>query len=262
MCFLCRSLVFFLTCHQCPHCYSKPACRGKTEPVFENVGRAICTIPKIIRILKEGYTLLFRNQQNLTSSPVIKSDYVHPVRKSYLMEALHALSQKKFRRKGQQSDISGFLQLTFLGVKIQQQMGTYSRPEFTEQISENINLQMETPESMRTSLQKSKLLMSIDFKDTYFHILINPHSREYLHFHIQDQSYQLKTLLECMMVVKEVKLMAQNNSIRIHQYLGDWMVRATSHQTYLQYTQTLVALCQELGLVVNLEKSELESKNN
>ena len=27
----------------------------------------------------------------------------------------------------------------------------------------------------------------------------------------------------------------------------DWLVRATSHQTCLQHTQTLVALCQELG---------------
>ena len=48
--------------------------------------------------------------------------------------------------------------------------------------------------------------------------------------------------------------------LRIHQYLDDWLVRATSHQTCLQHTQTLVALCRELGWLVNKEKSELEPK--
>ena len=36
--------------------------------------------------------------------------------------------------------------------------------------------------------------------------------------------------------------MASQRGIRIHQYLDDWLVRATSHQTCLHHTQTLVAL--------------------
>ena len=48
--------------------------------------------------------------------------------------------------------------------------------------------------------------------------------------------------------------------IRIHQYLDDWLVRATSHRACLQQTQTLVTLCRELGWLVNEEKSELEPK--
>ena len=61
-------------------------------------------------------------------------------------------------------------------------------------------------------------------------------------------------------IVNEVKLMAQKKGIRIHQYLDDRSVRATSHQTCLHHTQTLVAMCQELGWIVNIEKSELERK--
>ena len=55
-------------------------------------------------------------------------------------------------------------------------------------------------------------------------------------------------------VAKEVKLIALHKGIRIHQYLDDLLVRARSHQTCPQHTQTLVALCQELGWLVNLEK--------
>ena len=48
--------------------------------------------------------------------------------------------------------------------------------------------------------------------------------------------------------------------IRIHQYLDDWLVRASTHETCLQHTQNLVVLCQDLGCLVNKEKSELVPK--
>ena len=54
--------------------------------------------------------------------------------------------------------------------------------------------------------------------------------------------------------------MAIHKGIRIHQYLDDWLVRAGSHQVCVQHTQELVQMCQELGWLVNLDKSELEPK--
>ena len=66
--------------------------------------------------------------------------------------------------------------------------------------------------------------------------------------------------LEFTVIAKEVKLMAINKGIRIHQYLDDWLVRARSHQDCLKHTQDLVKICQKLGWLVNLEKSELEPK--
>ena len=62
------------------------------------------------------------------------------------------------------------------------------------------------------------------------------------------------------MVAKEVKLMALQRGIRTNQYLDDWLVRASTHDTCPQHTQTLVTLCQELGWLVNKEKSELAPK--
>ena len=51
---------------------------------------------------------------------------------------------------------------------------------------------------------------------------------------------------------QEAKRLALQKGIRIDQYLDDWLVRARSHQTCLQ--QTLVALCQDLGWLVNMDK--------
>ena len=52
--------------------------------------------------------------------------------------------------------------------------------------------------------------------------------------------------------------MAIHKGIRIHQYLNDWLMRASSHQLCLQQTQEIMKICQELGWLENLEKSELE----
>ena len=124
---------------------------------------------------------------------------------------------------------------------------------------------METPETIRTSLQSGEWVTSIDFKDAYFHIPIHSQSRKYMRFHLQGRSYQFKALpfglstapMEFTVVTKEVKLMALQKGIRIHQYLDDWLVRTSTHDTCLQHTQTLITLCQELGWLVNREKSEL-----
>ena len=93
---------------------------------------------------------------------------------------------------------------------------------------------METPDTIRTSLQQGEWVTSIDFKDAYFHIPIQEQSRKYLRFHVQGQTYQFKALpfglstapLEFTVVAKEVKLIAIHKDIRIHQYLDDWLVRA------------------------------------
>ena len=129
-------------------------------------------------------------------------------------------------------------------------------------------VKMETPETIRTTLQQGEWVTSIDFKDAYFHIPIQEQSRKYLRFHVEGQTYQFKALpfglstvpLEFTVIAKEVKLMTIHRGIRIHQYLDDWLVRARSHQVCLQHTQDLVRICQELGWLVNLEKLELEPK--
>ena len=127
---------------------------------------------------------------------------------------------------------------------------------------------METPETIRISLQQGEWVTSLDFSDAYFHVPIHTRSRKYLRFHFQNQSYQFRALpfglstalMEFTGVVKEVKLMAQARGIRIYQYLDDWLIRAPSRESCHQGTQSLLARCQELGWVVNLQKSELEPK--
>ena len=89
-----------------------------------------------------------------------------------------------------------------------------------------------------------------------------------IRFAYQGQIFQFKALpfglstvpMEFIRVVKEVKLMAQARGIRLHQYLDDWLIWSISRDECLHDTQTLLYLCQELGWVVNVQKSELIPK--
>ena len=224
--------------------------------------------PKIVQILKEGYTLPFRIRPNLTRSPTVVSCYVNPHRNSYLLEALHQLIDKNAVELVHNPTSLGFFNRLFLVPKPNNKWRPILDLSNLNPFLKVEKFKMETLETIRTSLQQGECVTSIDFKDTYFHIPIQEQSRKYLRFFTQGRTYQFKALpfglstapLEFTVVVNEVKLMAMHKGIRIHQYLDDWLVRARSHQVCLQHTQDLVKMCQDLGWLVNVEKSELEPK--
>ena len=224
--------------------------------------------PKVIQTLKQGYTLPFRIRPKLTRSPTVVSCYGNPHRNSYLLEALHQLMDKNAVELVHNQTSRGFFNRLFLVPKPNNKWRPILDLSKLNLFLKVEKFKMETPETIRTSLQSGEWVTSIDFKDAYFHIPIQEQSRKYLRFHVGGQTYQFKALpfglstapLEFTVVAKEVKLMATHRGIRIHQYLDDWLVRARSHQACLQHTQELVQICRNLGWLVNLEKSELEPK--
>ena len=135
-------------------------------------------------------------------------------------------------------------------------------PQCSKPIFDIKTFKMETPETIRISLLQGEWVTSLDFSEAYFHIPIHPRVS------FQNQTYQFRALpfglstapIEFICVVKEVKLMAQARVIRIHQYLDDWLIRAPTRESCHHWTQSLLTLCQELGWVVNQQKSELKPK--
>ena len=207
---------------------------------------------KVVQILKEGYTLPFRIWPNLTRSPTVISCYANPHINSYLLEALHQLIDKNAVERVQNQTSLGFFNRLFLVPKPNNKWRPILDLSKLNLFLKAEKFKMETPETIRTSLQQGEWVTSIDFKDAYFHIPIQEQSRKYLRFHVQGQTYQFKALpfglstapLEFTVAAKEVKLMAMHKGIRIHQYIDDWLVRATSHRVCLQHTQDLVEICQ------------------
>ena len=266
-CFLCHSIVLCSTCNKCQKCCLKSACRDQISKLLANLAVSWCrsesssnperglhpplSDPAKSHKISHGHKLLCQCPQEQLPVGGITSAY-----------------RQERSRTGQQSNISGVFQPTIFSPKAQQKWRPILDLSKLNLFLKVEKFKMETPETIRTSLQQGEWVTSIDFKDAYFHIPIQERSRKYLRFHVQGQTYQFKALpfglstapVEFTVVAKEVKLMAIHKGIRIHQYLDDWLVRAMSHQVCPQHTQDLVKLCQELGWLVNLEKSELEPK--
>ena len=96
--------------------------------------------PRVVSILKEGYSLPFKVRPPLSRSPVIVNHYADPVKSKNLKDSLQALIQKQavekvfimFIRCSSGHVISGFLQPVISGSKAQQQMATHTRPKSTK----------------------------------------------------------------------------------------------------------------------------------
>ena len=93
--------------------------------------------PKVVQILKEGYTLPFRIWPNLARSPTVVSCYVNPHRNSYLLEAY----RQKRRRAGPQPNFSAVFQPTISSPKTKQPVETYSRSEQAESFPQDGEIQ-------------------------------------------------------------------------------------------------------------------------
>ena len=229
---------------------------------------ALGVSPKVVTVLREGYTLPFRFRPNFTRSPTIISCYVNPQKNLYLLEALLQLLNKNAVEPVATRKSLGFYNRLILVPKPSNWWRPILHLSTLNTFLNTESFKMETPELIRTSLQAGEWVTSINFKDACFHIPIQSQSQKYMCCHVQGQSYQFKALpfglptapMEFRVVANEVKLLALQRGIRIHQYLDDWLVRARSNQTCLQHTQTLVALYRELGWLVNREKSELDPK--
>ena len=104
-----------------------------------------------------------------------------------------------------------------------------------------------------------------DLKDAYFHIGIHPADRRYLRFCHNGTSWQFTVLPFGLStsprvftkILKPVLAYAHLHRVKLHMYLDDWLLNPGTHQEALEQTSWLKSLCQKLGLVLNLEKSDL-----
>ena len=107
-------LSFVKTCNKCPKCCLKSACRRETSKFFERkiFWLDLSASPKVVQILREGYTLPFWTRPNLSRSPTVIS-YANPHRNLYLLEALHQLMNKNAVELVQNQRSLGFFNQLF-----------------------------------------------------------------------------------------------------------------------------------------------------
>ena len=252
------------TVQNVPHVVGNPPVGARLQR-FWQVWHSLGANTRVVSILQEGYNLPFKEKPPLTRSPVIISGYANPVKSKHIKDSLQALLQKQAVEKVTTPSSLAFYNRLFLVPKPNNKWRPILDLSRLNCYLATSSFKMETPETIRLSLQKGEWVTSLDFSDAYFHIPIGQRSRKFLRFFLHSQAYQFTALpfglstapLEFTKVAKEVKLMAQARGIRIHQYLDDWLLRAPCPETCLLHTRTLLDLCHRLGWVVNMTKSEL-----
>ena len=199
-----------------PHVVQIPPVGARLQR-FWQVWRSLGANPRVVSILQEGYNLPFKEKPPLTRSPVIISGYANPVKSKHIKVSLQELIQKQAVERVTTPSSLAFYNRLFLVPKPNNKWRPILDLSQLNCYLATSSFKMETPETIRLSLQKGEWVTSLDFSDAYFHIPIGQRSRKFLRFFLHRQAYQFTALpfglstapLEFTKVAKEVKLMAQ-----------------------------------------------------
>ena len=184
MCMLCKSMCFCPSCSQCLQCCHRTECRGESYKVFGKFG-SLGANPRVVSVLREGYSLPFKQRPLLTRFPLVQSGYANPVKNRFLKEALFSLMNKLVVEKVVVKSSLAFYNWLFLVPKPNRKWRPFlDLSQLNLYLSTN-TLKMQTPETIQLSLQTGEWVTSLDFSDTYFHIPINHRSQKYQVFPVQ-----------------------------------------------------------------------------
>ena len=119
----------------------------------------------------------------------------------------------------------------------------------------------ETSQSVRLSVRQGDWMVSVDLKEPYLQVPVHTDSRKYLRFVALGEPYQFRARCLGLSTAPPVfpRVMTPISSIlislgnRMHRYLVDWFIQASSCEAVLQALSTVLSLCRELGVVVNPE---------
>ena len=264
---LCKSMSFCPFCSQCPQCCSRTGCRGKVTKILASLAKHGCKSSGILypqgRLHSSIQTETPAGQIPLGSKWLRQSCQESAIKRGSFK------SQKKVgSRKSGCQVVPGLLQPSFPGPETKQKMEANLGFESVKCIPEHRHFQNGNPGDDPVVLENRRVGHIAGLQRR---ILPHPNCPKVkkisqvlpVQSNLSVHSSSLRVGHSSPGVYQGGQRSETHGSakgIRIHQYLDDWLLRAPSPEICLQHTQTLLALCRQLGWVVNMTKSELVPK--
>ena len=151
------------------------------------LGKSMQHMTDSLFITMSNFTLM-RWDAYLAREPLILSGYATSVRQNLLQELVRSLLAKQAIERVHNPSSLGFYNCLFLVPKPNNTWRPILDLSALNWFRHVKTFKMETPESIRLSLQQGEWVTSLDFSDAYFHIPINQVSRKYLRFHLEGQT--------------------------------------------------------------------------
>ena len=129
---------------------------------------------------------------------------------------------------------------------------------------------MESAQSVKLVLAKDQWAACIDLQDAYFHIPVRKSYRKYLRFATNNEVWQFRALPFGLSVAPSVftgvlslvSTVCHKEGIKIHMYIDDWLIRANSREVVYKHVKFVQKLMTNLGLIMNINKSQLIPTQN
>ena len=127
------------------------------------------------------------------------------------------------------------------------------------------HFKMENLTMLKTLLQKNDYMIKVDLKDAYFCVPMSPRDQNYLKFQWENKIYQFTCLpfgltsapRQFTKLMKPVVSLLRRIGVRLLIYLDDLLILNQDKTQLLRDAHSLTFLLQQLGLVINWEKSIL-----
>ena len=153
-----------------------PLVGGCLQP-FWQIWARLGANPRVVSILKEGYILPFNLKSPLVRDPLIISGYADPLRDLSLRESVQTLLHKRAIEMVRVGTSLDFYNRLFIVPKPNRTWLPVLDLSALNKFLSVKTFKMETPETIRISLQPGEWVTSLDFSDAYFHIPIHTGSQ-------------------------------------------------------------------------------------
>ena len=219
------------------------------------------------QVLFQGLTLRFSHPPPLCCAPMPIKLPVEPTKRLVLLQEIESLLKK--RALEQVSGRSpGFYSHLFT---VPKRSGGFRPVIDLKALNRFIicpHFHMETDRSIRSQLRAGEWTTSVDLSDAYLHIPVHQNFRKFLRLRLNNQFYQFRAMCFGLNIAPRVftKLLdpvvmfLRTRGIMVHRYLDDWLIRASNPELVISHTRIALQLFHHLGLLVNMEKSDLSPK--